>query len=193
MCQYFSFVTRFRILSVCKQHHRQSPLNLLSGILLDTNNFRNKVSSHTFSACSYLQTKGANNTLANSYLKDEFEEFELKNKIMNNMTSPLFSVMVATSDEQDIVDKTILAKVANEMLEIKGIETSFVIGRISKKDVYISARSSNDTNVQFILEKMGGGGHFSSAAVLLKDISIETAKSNLLSILELYYAEAKGD
>ena len=38
-------------------------------------------------------------------------------------------------------------------------------------------------NVHRIMEKMGGGGHFTVAAAQLKDVNIEGARSRLLEIL----------
>jgi len=164
---------------------------LLTGILLDTNNFKDKTTSNTFGAAVVLKELGADNELANSYLKEEYEEFELKTKIMSTMESPFFGVMIATSEEDEIVDRTILAKVAQDMLDVKGIQTSFVIGSVSKKDSYISARSDGNTNVQLIMEKLGGGGHFSSSACLLENRTIKQAKEELISILEIYLSESK--
>ena len=41
-----------------------------------------------------------------------------------------------------------------------GIEATFVVARTSDSTVNISARSHKTINVQRIMEKMGGGGHF---------------------------------
>ena len=50
-------------------------------------------------------------------------------------------------------------------------------------EVYISARSIDDVNVQVIMEKLGGGGHMNVAGAQLKDTSVEDAKRTLIGIL----------
>jgi c-di-AMP phosphodiesterase-like protein len=47
-------------------------------------------------------------------------------------------------------------------------------------------------NVQFILEKLGGGGHFTSAATLLGDVPVEKAATRLLSTLSQYLDSARN-
>lgn len=41
--------------------------------------------------------------------------------------------------------------------------------------INISARSLGQMNVQVIMEKLGGGGHFTMAATQIADISMEEA------------------
>ena len=47
----------------------------------------------------------------------------------------------------------LIAKAADELLTINGINCSFVLGEFDEK-VYISGRSIGDINVQIILEKL---------------------------------------
>ena len=74
-------------------------------------------------------------------------------------------------------------------MEIKDIKAAFVIGYLDKKTVGISARSDGSVNVQLIMEKMGGGGHFNSAACQLEDVDLEAAKSKLVATIKLYEDE----
>jgi hypothetical protein len=75
-----------------------------------------------------LKELRADNVIANNYLKDEFEEFALKTKIMSNVESPYFGIYIATAPNNQNVDKTTLAKVAQELVDVKGVKASFVIG-----------------------------------------------------------------
>ncbi|GKT31111.1 hypothetical protein ADUPG1_001852, partial [Aduncisulcus paluster] len=61
--------------------------------------------------------------------------------------------------------------------------------------VFISGRSLGDTNVQVILEKLGGGGHMTVAGAQFKDKSIEEVKDLLLGAVQEYFEEEgkKGD
>mgnify|MGYP003376114378 CR=1 FL=1 len=61
---------------------------------------------------------------------------------------------------------------------IRGIKASFVLTEFNGQ-IYISARSIDEVNVQIIMERLGGGGHMSVAGAQLKDISIEEAKKKL--------------
>ena len=46
---------------------------------------------------------------------------------------------------------------------------AFVLGRNGRGQTVVSARSLGDINVQSLMEKLGGGGHFTSAAVQTDD------------------------
>ena len=91
--------------------------------------------------------------------------------------------------EEDIIDKATLAKVAQEALFIKGIKTIFVIGRISEDQVGISARSDGSNNVGLIMEKMGGGGHFDSAAAAILGTDMKSVLYRLKDAIDEYFAE----
>ena len=65
--------------------------------------------------------------------------------------------------------QTIVASAADEILNIKGVNASFVVCNMGDS-FFISARSLGDINVQTIMEKIGGGGHITiAAAVVLAD------------------------
>ncbi len=165
---------------------------MLAGIYLDTNFFRTKTTGiGTFSAAMLLKEFGADNTLADSFLKDEFEEYSLKTKIMNNSSIPYFGVVVSLADQKDIIEPATLAKVANQTLQIRGVNACFVIGRTSEKEVRISARSDGTINVQSLMEKIGGGGHFAMAAASFENITIEEVNQKLLETLEQYLNYAR--
>jgi len=76
------------------------------------------------------------------------------------------------------------------MLEISGAAASFALYPIAD-GTGISARSAGSVNVHRIMEKMGGGGHFTVAAAQLKDVNIEGARSRLLEILKEEQEEDK--
>lgn len=152
---------------------------MLAGIMLDTQIFKDKVSNNTFKACSFLKEKGANEKLANSFFLEQYEEYILKNKIISsisNISNGVF-MMVAPSDE--IIDKTMLAICAGEVLNIQGVSCSFAIGKISDEEIGISARSDGNINVQLIMEKMGGGGHYTASATKIKSKDLNSIISKL--------------
>jgi len=164
---------------------------MLTGILLDTNNYRVRTGSRTYDASIILKEFNADHNQALEFLKDEYEEFILKNRIMANSSTPYYGVIIARANEEDIIDKATLAKVAQEALFIKGIKTIFVIGRIGENQIGISARSDGSNNVGMIMEKLGGGGHFSAAATQRDYASIEEMERELMDVLEVYIGDSR--
>ncbi len=166
---------------------------MLAGIYLDTNYFRsNTTGARTFLASMILEEYGADVTLADEFLKDEFEEYTMITKIMNTVETVSVGVTIAKADSNDIVDMATLAKVANQSMRIKGVNCAFVIGLVSQKEVKISARSDGSINVQLLLEKIGGGGHQASAAALLKNKTISEAEVMLKDIIAQYLNDARA-
>ncbi len=164
---------------------------MLTGILLDTNNYKNKTGSRTYEASMLLKEYGADNNLSSEFLKEEYEEYLLKTKIMANSYTPYYGIVVCLSNDEDIVDKTTLAKVANSVLDVKEIKACFVIGRVSNNSVGISARSDGTVNVQKIMESLDGGGHYSAAATEIIDVQVEDAKEMLESKMEGFIGDTR--
>ena len=162
---------------------------MFAGILLDTNGFKTHTSTSTFEATMALKEHGADNEMAEDYLKDEYEEFALKNKILSNTITPYFGIVIACAPSSDPIERTILAKVGQEAMGVKGIKAIFVIGNINGNITGVSARSDGSINVQLIMEKLGGGGHFAAAAAQIKNATIEVVKTELLRLLDLYIRE----
>ena len=81
--------------------------------------------------------------------------------------------------------RVIAAKVADKLLTIKGVEASVVLVRIGDT-VNISARSGGAVNVQLVLEKCGGGGHFDMAGAQLKNTSMREAVHTVKSAINAY-------
>ena len=165
---------------------------MLSGILLDTNYYRNRTGPRTYDASLILKEFGADNAQADSFLKEEFEEYALEMKIMSSAVTPYFGIIVCKADEEDVIDRTTLAVCAQEALQIKGINACFVIGRIEQKKVGISSRSDGTINVQLLMEKLGGGGHFSGAATQFDNLTIKEVSDQLLNVLDLYLNDARA-
>ena len=69
------------------------------------------------------------------------------------------------------------------LLQMDGIDASFVISRRSSTMVGVSARSLGDFNVQVIMEQMGGGGHLANAATQVAGKSVEEVRDQLVQII----------
>lgn len=165
---------------------------MLAGIFLDTNYYRSTTSGfRTFEASMILRSYGADNVTADDFLKDEYEEHLLISRILSNIKTPFSTVVYCANPDPLPVDQATLAKVANQCINMKGISAAFAIGKISENEVKISARSDGNINVQLLCEKLGGGGHFTMAAAVIKSKSIEDVCEKLEDILKIYLDDAK--
>ena len=166
---------------------------MLSGIFMDSNFFKSKSTGmRTFEAAEILKSYGADNSIADDYLKEEFEEYSLINKIISTIQTPYYGIVYCVSDDKDIIERSTLAKVANQLMQLKGINACFVIGRTDEKMIRLSARSDGTVNVQMLCEKMNGGGHFTMAATAFPMGNSEDAVKTLLSTLDSYLDSARS-
>ena len=154
------------------------------GILVDTNRFKMHTDARTFEAAAALRSWGANASLAEKSLCEDFSRFTLKHHLIQMAHLYLGKYLVVCVDEP--VDKTILAQVSESLLLVKGCVASFTIGKVKNEPstAAISARSDGTFNVQKIMEALNGGGHFSAAAVERKETEPQTMKQELLKVLE---------
>lgn len=166
---------------------------MLSGIFLDSSYFKSKhTGMRTFEACTILKDFGADNSKADDYLKDEKEEYFTIVDIIKDLKFPDYGVAYSCADESRVYEKATLAKAANTCLTMKGVKAAFIIGRI-KEGVAVSARSDGTINVQLLVEKMGGGGHFTSAAAQFDKSTVSKVETLLLQVLETSLSQAKVD
>lgn len=165
---------------------------MLAGTMLDTDHFRNKVSAATFEAMGILKRFGADSLKADDFLKEDFEQYSLKVKFMNHLETPFTGIVIATDpDETELVDRSVLAIVSQESMTIAGIDAAFTIGRVSPTEVGISARSNTTVNVELIMRKMGGGGHFAAAATAIESTSVSEVAEQLKEVLNDYLSMAR--
>ena len=71
------------------------------------------------------------------------------------------------------------------------MQASFALVRIGDV-VHISARSFDTVNVQIILEKLSGGGHFDAAAAQMKGSTVQSALLQLKAAIDSYFDGDKG-
>lgn len=154
---------------------------MFTGMMIDTNHFRMRSGARTFGALSYLRQNGADPTIADEFVVDNYYEFSKKAQLLVNAKKINQYMIIA--DENDIYDRGLLSRVADECLNISGVEASFVIGKISDKRVGVSARSKQSVNVQFIMEQLGGGGHFNAAAYQSDIDSVLEIEKRIMEII----------
>jgi c-di-AMP phosphodiesterase-like protein len=166
---------------------------MLSGIFMDSNYFKSKTCGiRTFEASMILKEFGADNSAADDFLKDEFEEYTLITKIISTLKTPYYGVVYCVADEDDIIEAATLAKVGNQCMQMRGVNACFVIGKTAVNEVRISCRSDGSINVQLIAEKLNGGGHFTQSAASFKGTTIDRVESRLLDVLNEYLNDARN-
>lgn len=159
---------------------------MLAGICLDTKFFTMNTSSKTFEMSMILKNYNANVEEVDEFFKEEYEEKMLLNGIINRGEMFKTGIVIATASDEYTVTRTTLAKAAEEILNSKGVNAAFVIGRTADKQVGVSARSKTTFNVQIIMEKMGGGGHFNASATQINGTTIPDVLEQLKDNIETF-------
>ncbi len=155
---------------------------LLAGIYMDTKAFSLKTGIRTFEAASFLKSMGADMIEIKKMFTDELSDYLL---IAETIKSVTVKEKIAIAVAPDNIGTVIIAKAADELLNISGICVSFVLGRINDS-IYLSGRSLGDINVQIIMESLGGGGHMNIAGAKIDNTSIEDVLDQLNESIEQY-------
>lgn len=155
---------------------------MLSGIMLDTKNFVIKVGVRTFEAAAYLKKLGADTISVKKLFSNTIESYKKKADIVSK-AEIYRNCAVSVSDFQTSDVRIICPQAADELLNITGVEASFVIYQIDDI-INVTARSLGGFNVQVIMEKLGGGGHQSQAACQIQNSSIDDTRQMLLEAID---------
>ncbi len=162
---------------------------LLSGIMVDTKNFTRTVGTRTFQAALYLRGAGANTEIARTFFYEAFEDYRAE--ALFGATVEIYRSQFAITSSEGTGsshDRIAAAKAADKLLTVKEVGAAFALVKIGQT-VHISARSMGQINVQLVLEKIGGGGHFDMAGAALADRSIDEAKELLIEAIDKYIEE----
>lgn len=163
---------------------------LLAGITVDTKNFTFQTGVRTFEAASILRRAGADTSSVKQLFKDDYDVFIKKAEVIQN-SKILYNKIAIGRLEADSDDSVLIAaQCANDLLNISGIEASFVL-TFSHGKIHISGRSLGNISVQLILEKLGGGGHLTSAGTQIEDKSMEEAEKMLIDAIDDYLKEGE--
>ena len=158
---------------------------LLAGIMVDSNSFSGRTGVRTFEAAAWLKRAGADTTEVKRFFQIKGEDLKIKAIAISNAEITESGIAYARNEGGGGNSPIINAQIADELLMIKGVKASFTLGRNDRGQTIISARSIGDVNVQTIMEKMGGGGHFSSAATQLEK-PIEEVDQELKRLVNEY-------
>lgn len=159
---------------------------MLAGMILDTKQFSRNTGTRTFGAASYLRGEGANPADVQKYFKSELSSLISEAKFESNVVIYRDSIAIALAEEGGVPgDRVAAAKAADKLLSVKNVKASFALIRIDDT-VHISARSQGNINVQLILEKLEGGGHFDAAGAQVENISMQDALVMLKDAIDDY-------
>ncbi len=164
---------------------------MLSGIIVDTNNFMYRTGSRTFEAAAVLRKYGGDTYKVKNILRESLKEIQTRSKLLTlaEVIKKRFSIVVVPDSIES--DRILLAQIADDLLEIDNTVASFAIGGLEKDSIGISARSLEGYNVQAVMEKFGGGGHFNNAGAQIENQDIDKVKATLIDILENSIQEEK--
>ena len=157
---------------------------LLSGIVLDTNNFTLNTTSETFYASYYLTSLGASAKKVQYLLKQDINEYTEREKLLSSIETIDNKIAITKASSSTQYRREDLAKVADTLLFFNNIEASFVIGKIGKETVGISARSLGSYDITNILTKLGGGGDTYGGAAVFTDTTIGNVEKELKRLIK---------
>lgn len=161
---------------------------LLSGITVDTKNFSFQTGVRTFEAASILKRSGADTTSVRQLFRDEFDTFIYRAEVIRSSRIIYDKIAIGKLEIESDDSLLIAAQSANELLDINGVEASFVLTYANDR-IHISGRSLGNISVQLILEDLGGGGHLTSAGTQILGVGIDAAEEMLIETIEKHLKE----
>ncbi len=156
---------------------------LLAGMTIDTNRFAVKTGVRTFEAAAWLRRAGADTTEVKRFFQTNLDAFKVRAKSIAAAEFQDNGIATSISEGCNEGAQVLNSQVADELLNIRGVRASFVAGRTETGKTVISARSLGELNVQVIMEKLGGGGHLTTAGAQV-DCSPEEVISKVLDIIK---------
>ena len=156
---------------------------ILAGIALDTKNFTVRSGTRTFEAAAFLRRCGADPTEVKKMMQNDLDESKRKFAIIQSAKEFRPGIVIAVCGDMD--NRVTAGQAADELVNISGIETSFVIYG-GEDTVNISARSIGPVSAQIVMEKMGGGGNKTQAGAQIRDKSAEEVCAELEQVIIEY-------
>ena len=154
---------------------RQEAEALLAGIVLDTKGFTMRTGSRTFETAAFLRKSGADTAQVNKFFQNDLRDTVTKFHIIQGAHTYRGSIALALTDR--LVGRAIAGQAADELLNIAGIEASFVL--------FPEAG-------QVVLEKLGGGGNAATAGAQFPGKTPEEVLPLLKNAIDTYFDDEKS-
>ncbi len=162
---------------------------MMAGIMVDTKNFTRTVGTRTFSAALYLRGVGANSEYARTFFEEPFEDYAAEARFAAGARIYRNQIAItAIEGTGSPNDRVAAAKASDKLLTVRDVNATFALILLGDA-VHISARSNGTINVQLILEKIGGGGHFDMAGASLAGNTLEEAEHRLTDAIDAYFED----
>ena len=159
---------------------------LMAGIFLDTKSFNVRTGERTFEAAAFLRQLGADTVEVKKLLQNDFKDTMEKFQIIK--AARLYRHEIAIAALSESTSRVLASQAADELLNISGITASFVLYPDGEQ-VLISARSIGQTNVQVILEPLGGGGNTATAGAQIAGSTVKEVLDRLVASIDKFYEE----
>lgn len=156
---------------------------MYAGVLVDTNNFIYKTGVRTLEAASYLKRLGADTLHVRGNFRESMADYVKRSEIVAGVEMYRGNLGISKVYEE-AVKQEVIAKAANDILELENVSASFVIAPTGEGVISISCRSYGDVNVQLIAEKMGGGGHMLAGAAQIEAADADAAEAMLKEAID---------
>lgn len=156
---------------------------MFGGIMVDSNSFSGRTGVRTFEAAAWLKRAGVDTTEVKRFFQMNKDDFTSKANAIAQTEFSDEGIAFARTRTCTGNTQVINAQVADELLMVKGVKATFVLGTTATGDTLISARSFGSINVQTLMEKFDGGGHFSSAGAQVKD-TVENVEKKLKAYIK---------
>ncbi len=166
---------------------------IYGGIVVDTDGFVNKAGVRTFEAAAFLRRSGADVVRVRKIFREEAVDYKARADAVSQAEIYRECFAFSTCKSEGLRSPTVVgAQAANEMLNIDGVKASFVMTRYNGQ-IFISARSIDEVNVQLIMERMGGGGHINMAGCQLDGVTPEEAILKVQRVIDQMIEEGEID
>jgi c-di-AMP phosphodiesterase-like protein len=160
--------------------------SLLAGLFLDTKSFNVRTGERTFEAAAVLRQWGAETVEVKRLMQPDFQDTMAKYQIIK--AARLYRQDIAIAALNSSTSRTLAAQAADELLNISGISASFVLYP-DEDVVFVSARSIGQTNVQMILEPLGGGGNTATAGAQIRNTTVKDVLDRLVASIDQFFEE----
>ena len=166
---------------------------MYGGIVVDTDGFVNKAGVRTFEAAAFLRRSGADVVRVRKLFREEAVEYKAKADAVSQAEIYRECFAISTCNGDGLRSPTVVgAQAANQLLNIDGVKASFVMTKYNGQ-IFISARSIDEVNVQLIMEHMGGGGHINMAGSQMSNATVEEAISAVKKVIDQMIDEGEID
>jgi c-di-AMP phosphodiesterase-like protein len=165
---------------------------LYAGILVDSKNFAVQTGARTFEAAAVLRTAGADPHMVRQLFREDVALVKCRAKLYGNMEILEGGIAISSGVLPPEGHSSLaLAQVADGMLNLEGVNSSFALGQMGE-EITVSARSSGRVNVQLIMEELGGGGHQTVAGVKIKKVGIDDLKAQIVELVKKQMEESEA-